>query len=100
MRGFGGLNAPVQAKLERGTLKSVLEVLGWASPSSTGYALGVKQPLDARIHLFPFDEFLPVGLRDAFAHGGAKTSVLLKQTQGGILHQPLGIRTGMTSGLG
>jgi hypothetical protein len=49
-----------------------------------------------RIHLFLFDEFLPVGVRDAFAHGGAKTSVLFKQAQGGILRQPLGIRTGMT----
>jgi hypothetical protein len=35
-----------------------------------------------------------------FSHGGAKTSVLFKQAQGGILHQPLGIRTGMTGDLG
>jgi hypothetical protein len=27
---------------------------------------GVKHPRDARIHLFLFDEFLPVGPRDAF----------------------------------
>ena len=67
---------------------------------STGYASGVKHPLDARIHLFLFDEFLRVGLRDAFPHGGAKTSVLFKQAQGGILHQPLGICTSMTGDLG
>ena len=30
----------------------------------------------------------------------AKTNVPFKQTQGGILHQPLGIRTGMTGDLG
>ena len=54
----------------------------------------------SRVHLFLFDEFLPVGLHDAFPHGGAKTSVLFKQAQGGILHQPLGIRTGMTGDLG
>ena len=35
-----------------------------------------------------------------FPHGGAKTSVLFKQAQDGILHQPLGIRTGMTGVLG
>ena len=35
-----------------------------------------------------------------FSHSGAKTSVLFKQAQGGILHQPLGIRTGMTGNLG
>jgi len=68
--------------------------------ASTGYASGVKHPLDTRIHLFLCDEFLPVGLRDALPHGGAKTSVLFKQAQGGILHQPLGIRTGMTGDLG
>jgi hypothetical protein len=28
---------------------------------------GVKHPLDARIHLFLFDEFLPVGLHGAFS---------------------------------
>jgi hypothetical protein len=68
--------------------------------ASTGYASGVKHPLDARIHLFLFDEFLTVGLRDAFSHGGAKTSVLFKQAQGGILHQSLGILAGMTGDLG
>jgi hypothetical protein len=52
--------------------------------ASAGYASAVKHPLDARIHLFLFDEFLTVGLRDAFPHGGAKTSVPLKQAQGGI----------------
>ena len=31
---------------------------------------------------------------------GAKTSVLFKQAQSGILHQSLGIRTGMTANLG
>jgi len=67
---------------------------------SIGSASGVKHPLDARIHLFFFDEFLTVGLRDAFPHSGAKTSVLFKQAQGGILHQPLGIRSGMTGDLG
>ena len=35
-----------------------------------------------------------------FSHGGAKTSTLSKQAQGSILHQPLGIRTGMTGNLG
>jgi hypothetical protein len=30
----------------------------------------------------------------------AKTSVLFEQAQGGILHQPLDIRTGMTGDLG
>ena len=30
---------------------------------------------------------------------GAKTSVLFKQAQGGILHQSLAIRTGMTDDL-
>jgi len=72
---------------------------GWPL-ASTGYASGVKHPLDARIHLFLFDEFLPVGVRDAFPRSGAKTSVLLKQAQGGILHQSLGIRAGMTGDSG
>jgi hypothetical protein len=40
--------------------------------ASTGYASGVKHPLDARIHLFLFDEFLPVGLRDAFRTAARK----------------------------
>jgi len=31
---------------------------------------------------------------------GAKTNVLFKQAQGGILDQSLGIRTGMTGDLG
>jgi len=31
---------------------------------------------------------------------GAKASVLFKQAQGGILHQSLDIRTGMTGDLG
>jgi hypothetical protein len=31
---------------------------------------------------------------------GAKATILFKQAQGGILHQPLGIRTGMTGDLG
>jgi hypothetical protein len=31
---------------------------------------------------------------------GAKTSVLFKQAQGGILYQPLGIRIGTTGDLG
>jgi hypothetical protein len=53
-----------------------------------------------RIHLSPSAEFLTAGLRDAFPHGGAKTSILFKQAQGGILHQPLGIRTGMAGDLG
>src|SRR5689334_3102597 len=48
---------------------------------------GVKPPLDARIHLFLFDERLPLGLRDASPHGGAKTSALFTRAQGGILHQ-------------
>jgi hypothetical protein len=30
---------------------------------------------------------------------GAKATILFKQAQGGILHQPLGIRTGMTGDL-
>jgi hypothetical protein len=41
-----------------------------------------------------------VGLRDALLHGGAETGVLLKKAQGGILHQPFGIRTGMLGDLG
>ena len=53
----------------------------------TGYASGVKHPFEVRIHLFLFDEFPPAGLRDAFPHGRAKTSVLIKQAQGGIPHQ-------------
>jgi len=48
---------------------------------------GVQHPLAARIHLSPSAEFLPVGLRHAFPHLGAKTSVRFKQAQGGILHQ-------------
>jgi hypothetical protein len=32
-----------------------------------------------------FDEFLTFRLRDAFPHGGAKTSGLFKQAQGGII---------------
>jgi hypothetical protein len=67
--------------------------------ASSGYASGVKRPLDARVHLFLFDKFPPVGLRDAFPHGGAKTGVLFKQAQDGIHYQPLGIRTGMAGDL-
>ena len=67
-------------------------------PANTHQEL--KHPLDARFHLFLFDKLPPVGLRDALSHRGAKPGVLLKQAQGGILHQPLGIRAGMTGDLG
>ena len=35
-----------------------------------------------------------------FSHSSVKTSTLSKQAKGGILHQPLGIRTGMTGDSG
>ena len=34
------------------------------------------------------------------AHGSAKARVLLEQTQGGVLYEVLGIRTGMTGNSG
>jgi hypothetical protein len=78
-------------------------VISAASPlrrwASSGYASGVKHPRNACIHLFLFDKFSPVGLRDAFAHSGAKTGVLFKQTHNSILYQSLGIRTGVTGDL-
>ena len=54
--------------------------------ASSGYASRVKRPLDTRVHLFLFDKFPPVGLRDAFPYGGAKTSILFKQAQDCILY--------------
>jgi hypothetical protein len=36
----------------------------------------------------------PVGLRDAFSHGGTKPGILFKQAQHRILYQSLGIHTG------
>ena len=64
-----------------------------------------------------FAEFLTAGLRDALPalchpdrseaewrdlvfSSGAKMSFLFNQTQGGILNQSPGIRTGMTGNLG
>jgi hypothetical protein len=68
--------------------------------ASSGDALGVKHPLDARVHLFLFDKFPPVGLRDTFPHGSAKTGILFKQAHDSILYQALGICTGMAGDLG
>jgi hypothetical protein len=67
--------------------------------ASSGYASRVEHPLDARVHLFLFDKFPSVGLRNAFPHGGAKTGILLKQADDSILYQSLGIGTGMTGNL-
>jgi len=53
--------------------------------------LRAQHPLDERIHFFFFDELAPVGLLNAYAHGGPKTSVVLKQTQSSILHELLGV---------
>ena len=67
--------------------------------ASSGYASGVKHPLDARVHLIFFDKFPPVSLRNAFPHCSAKTGVLFKQAHDRILYQPLGIGTGMAGDL-
>ena len=67
--------------------------------ASGGYASGLKHPLDARVHLFLFDKFPSIGLRDAFSHGGTKPRVLFKQAQDRILYQSLGIRTGTAGDL-
>jgi hypothetical protein len=44
----------------------------------------------AGVHLVLFNELTPVGLGNALPHGGTKSYIFLKQTQGGILHEPLG----------
>jgi hypothetical protein len=45
--------------------------------ASSGFASRVKHELDTRVHLFLFDKFPPIGLRDGFPYGGAKTDALL-----------------------
>jgi hypothetical protein len=62
---------------------------------STEHASGVKHPFDTGVHLFLFDKLPPVGLRDAFPHGGAKTRILFKQAHDLILYQPLAVCTGI-----
>jgi hypothetical protein len=60
----------------------------------------VKHPLDARIHLFFFDEFLPVPCAMPSRTAARKRASCSSRRKGGIPHQPLGIRTGMTGDLG
>jgi len=45
------------------------------------------------------NQLAPVSLLDATADGSAKLRILFDQAQGGILHQMLGIRTGMIGDL-
>ena len=40
---------------------------------------GAQHLIYARFHFGFFNEVVPIGLRDSFAHGGAKSGVCLKQ---------------------
>lgn len=55
---------------------------------------------DARNDLFMVDKLPPVGLFNTSLHGGTELIVFFDQAQRGILHQMLGICTGMRGNLG
>jgi len=58
-------------------------------PFCSGYAgLGIEDLFEAGVHFIFLDEVAPVGLRDAFPHGGAETGVRFEKLQGGVVHQP------------
>jgi hypothetical protein len=70
---------------------------GGRRPPDTHQELSICS--DANFHLFFFEKFLPVSLLDALAHGARKRASLFQQAQSGVLHQMLGIDTGMTGDL-
>jgi len=51
----------------------------------------VEHLLQSSVHFCFLDELASVGLGNALADGGAKASIFLKQSQGGILHYPFGV---------
>ncbi len=63
--------------------------------ASSGYASGVQHLIDPGIHFIFFDELSSIRLSDTLLHGGTKAGILFQEPQGGILHQMLGISSGM-----
>ena len=59
-----------------------------------------KSAAAAGVHFFFFNELAPVGLGDAFSDGGAKAGLFLKQAQGCVLHQSLGVGACVDGDLG
>jgi hypothetical protein len=71
---------------------------GWC-PADT-HVLRAQHLFQASVHFFLFYEFTPVSLCDAFPDSGAKADLLLKQAQGCVLHQSLGVGACASGDLG
>lgn len=58
---------------------------------SSGFASGLKHPLDAGSHLIVRNKLSAIGLFDTLAHGSAIARIPFQQPQGDVLHEMLGI---------
>ena len=61
--------------------------------------LGAQLLVKAGVHFF-FNELAPFGQCDTCPDGGAKAGLFMKQTQGYVLHQLLGVGASMGGDLG
>src|SRR5271165_5574243 len=96
---FQPADGPVQLAHGRVAVARMVlfEVIARRLLASSEYAyLSAQHLFQAGVHFFLFNELAPVGLRDTFPDGGAEAGLFLKQAQGCVLDQPLGVCAGVS----